>query len=87
MPDDGVAYRILYRKRLPAYTESDGDAVLPLDDELARLLPLVIAAEVYAEEDTELAASCLALYRTEAATILGARETPRTVSVTSVNGW
>ena len=87
LPDDGVSYRIFYRKRLPQYREEDGDAVLPLDDDMARLLPLIVAAEVYAEEDAELAAGCLALYRTEAAAIRGMREAPRTAFVGNTNGW
>lgn len=87
LPDDGIVYRIFYRKKLPTYTENEGDTVLPLDDDLARLLPLIVAAEVYAEEDGELAANCLALYRTEASAILNRREPPQSSAVRSLNGW
>ncbi len=87
LPNDGIAYRIFYKRKIPSYKESDGDKELPPDDEAARLLPLMIAAEVYADEDAELSASCLALYRTAASGIFGKRESPQSAAIFNLNGW
>lgn len=78
---------VFYEPILPTYTEGSEASVIPLPDDLARLLPLLIAASVFLEEDPDRASFWLQSYFTEARAITEKRRPASVEAVTSVDGW
>ena len=89
--DKPGVYNVLYKRR-PASINTDeppGDSeqVIDLDEEIAALLPTLIAAYVYAEDEPDLAEYYLSLYRQNAAEIRAATRSHGVVRVRNVTGW
>jgi hypothetical protein len=89
--DKPGVYKVLY-KRLPKGIDTDeppneSDEVIDLDEEIAALLPPLIAAYVYAEDEPDLAEYYLSLYRQNAAEIRAAAKSPGVVRTKNVTGW
>lgn len=78
---------VFYEPVLPTYAEGCSDEVIPLPDDLARLLPLLCAASVFLDEDPDRAAYWLQSYFTEARAVKEKRRPASVLGVTSVDGW
>lgn len=84
-------YRVSY-KRLPKAigmdnSFEDSEEQIDLEEDLAALLPNLIAVYVYANDEPELSEYYLSLYRQAAAEIRAAVRSATPVQVRSANGW
>ncbi len=81
-------YRLTCRMRPMTPDESDDpDLPLPLDEDLAQLLPLLTAHYLLLDDDAEKANHYLSLYREQYALLATAAEIPASVGWHSVNSW
>lgn len=85
------SYRVAYRSKPSelAITEAPekDEAEIELDEELAALLPLLVAAYVWADYEPEKAQYYLALYRERAAYIVAADRDLAPATYRNVYGW
>lgn len=84
-------YQILY-KRTPtelAYTDDpvEDGTLIDLDEDLCALLPMLVAAYVWADDEPEKAEYYMSLYRERAADIERRHKNTAPVKIKSVNGW
>ena len=89
--DKPGAYKVLY-KRLPRKINGedsleDSTEVIDLDDELAALLPPLIAAYVYAEDEPDRSEYYMSLYRQSAAEIRATMRKASVVAIKNKSGW
>lgn len=84
-------YKIGYHHR-PAVLKDSGDVagdatVIDLDEDLCALLPLLVAAYVWAEDEPQKAEYYLTLYRERAVDVERRQRNLAPVAYVSVNGW
>lgn len=89
--DKPGVYKVIY-KRLPRPINTEDDPAgsgerIDLDEDIAALLPPLVAAYVYAEDEPSLAEYYLSLYRQGAAEIRALTRRAGVVRVKSVNNW
>lgn len=85
------AFKVRYRRK-PAYIEDTGEpesdgTEIDLDSELCTLLPNLIAAYVWADDEPDKAQYYLALYRERAQEIERREKNPSPVKITNKSGW
>ena len=84
-------FRVLYRHK-PRVIENTGvpaedTAVIDLDEELCSLLPLLVAAYVWAEDEKELANYYLTLYQNRVLDVESRIKNTKPVIIKNVTGW
>ena len=89
--DDAGHYKVIYNRR-PKPIKNDGGfsedlTVIDLDEELCALLPILIAAYIWMDDEPEKAQYYLSLYQSRAAYMLSYFKNPSPVNMRSVNGW
>lgn len=89
--DAGGLYKIIYHHK-PTLLKGDNapkddGTVIDLDEELCALLPILIAAYVWADDEPEKAQYYLALYRERAVDIERRLRDNTPVFIKSTNGW
>lgn len=92
LPQDAKGlYKIVYKRKPVAleYTDepSEDETVIDLDEELCALLPMLIAAYVWADDEPEKAEYYLTLYRERAIDIERRYRDATPVTIKSVNDW
>lgn len=86
-------YRILYERRPNELVKSDTVAVsedttkIDLDEELCSLMPILVAAYVWVDDEPNKSEYYLNLYRERAAIIEQKAKATSPVSIKSTNGW
>lgn len=84
-------YKVIYKKlpRAIGAEEApvDSGELIDLDEDVAALLPPLIAAYVYAEDEPSLSEYYLSLYRQSAAEIRALARSSSVVRVKNTNGW
>lgn len=89
--DKKGAYKVLY-ERMPTPLENDGAASedeteIDLDEELCSLLPILVAAYVWVDDEPSKSEYYLALYRERAADIERRKVNNTPVRYRNTNGW
>ena len=84
-------YKIIYERR-PAQIENTGDitsdeTVVDLDEELCSLLPILIAAYVWIDDEPQKSEYYMSLYRERANEIEYKAKDMAPVTIKSYNGW
>jgi hypothetical protein len=84
-------FRVLYRHK-PRALENTGEpaedtTVIDLDEELCSLLPLLVGAYVWAEDEKELASYYMTLYQSRAAEIQARVKNMKPVIIKNKLGW
>lgn len=84
-------YKIIYRRK-PKQVSHEDDAednndVIDLDDEICSLLPVLVASYVWLDDEPEIAARYMDMYRERAAEITRATHNAEPVYVRSCNNW
>lgn len=92
LPHDAKGvYQIPYKRRPAelAYTDDpvEDGTVIDLDEELCALLPMLVAAYVWADDEPEKAEYYMTLYRERAADIERRHRNTAPVKIKSVNDW
>lgn len=82
-------YTAVYTEATPRFSEDDGrDTEIPLDPDLARLLPLLLASELWLDDAPDKASYYATVYRREAAELRATLRRPApSPGVRSVNNW
>lgn len=84
-------YKVLYKRKPKQIAgiidPSENETVIDLDPELCELMPLLIAAYIWLEDEPDMAGFYLNLYRERAAEIELRTSIPKSVTIRSVNGW
>lgn len=84
-------YEVRYRRRVtPIETDDaaqDNESEIDLDEELCALLPNLVAAYVWAEDEPNLAQYYLTLYQTSAADLEKKTRNMTPIYMKSANGW
>ena len=88
MPGD---YKIAYRRKPRVISSDDeastNDTAIDLDEDIASLLPLLVAAYVWLEDEEETAARYMELYRERAAEIMRTEQVSEPAVIRSHNNW
>ena len=84
-------YKVIYNRR-PCPIENEGDlaedtTVIDLDEELCALLPILIAAYIWMDDEPEKAQYYLSLYQSRVSFMLSYLKNPSPINMRSVNGW
>ena len=89
--DKPGCYKVLYKRCPRAIEAVDGpkesSEVIDLDEELCALLPPLIAAYIFAEDEPSLAEYYMTLYRQGAAEVRALTRQASVVRVRNVNNW
>ncbi len=81
-------YRLSYLKKPPHIPkEAEGDTEIPMPEEQASLLPLLVAYYLLLDEDGEKAQQYLAQYREMYSALLAKRPVIQPTAWATVNGW
>jgi hypothetical protein len=85
------AYKVIYKRRPHPIQNSGMNATdetrIDLDEELCYLLPNLVAAYIWAEDEPSLSEYYLSLYRERAAEIVSTTKNTAPVIYKSCNGW
>ena len=89
--DSAGHYKVIYNRR-PRPIENDGAlsddlTVIDLDEELCALLPILIAAYIWMDDEPEKAQYYLSLYQSRVAYMLSSVKNLSPVVIRSANGW
>ena len=93
LPNDAEGcYKVLYKRKPAAINfnedpAEDDERDIDLDAELCEILPLLMAAYIWLEDEPEKAAFYLNLYRERAADIELRTNIPKPAIIRSANGW
>ena len=92
LPYDGAGhYRVIYNRRPKDIKHenslSEDLTVIDLDEELCALLPILVAAYIWMDDEPEKAQYYLSLYQQRAAYLEHKTINPSPVIMRSVNGW
>lgn len=89
--DKRGVYKVLYERR-PKAIENTGATTndiqeIDLDDELCSLMPILIAAYVWIDDEPQKSEYYLSLYRERVSEIVMCRKETAPVAIKNVNGW
>ncbi len=84
---DSGRYSVYYKKRFSPFAAGDDERTLPLSEEAARILPLLMLSYMLIDDDPEKATYYHSLYLTAAAEAARVRRTQPTSYAVNTNGW